>query len=161
MTREVHEGLWTIKRKGHLKQQEESLVNCKCVNLKYLWNPSTHYPGSSEWLQQFPEWSPCIYAGHVQSLLQTAARVLFLKCKSDHITPLLTTHQWPSITLTMQSVLSLAWHLASAYFFSCISPLVINDLTMPSNFSSLLRRSSLSVSLLYLVNFYLNAHFIF
>lgn len=30
MTGEVHEGLWIIKRKGHLKRQEESLVNNKC-----------------------------------------------------------------------------------------------------------------------------------
>ena len=30
MTGEVREGLWIIKRKGHLKKQEESLVNNKC-----------------------------------------------------------------------------------------------------------------------------------
>lgn len=43
MTREVHEGLWTMKRKRHHKQQEESLVNNECVNNALL-NSAGIYP---------------------------------------------------------------------------------------------------------------------
>lgn len=115
-------------------------IHVSTIHLKYLWNPSTCYPGSSEGVQQFPKWSPCIYACHLQSVLQTAARILFWKCKSDHITPLLTTLQSFSIILLIQSMLPLAWHLAPAYYFSLVSPLAIYDPAMMINFSCLPRR---------------------
>ena len=35
--------------------------------LKYLWKSSTHYPDSSEGLQQLPKQSPCISAEEYES----------------------------------------------------------------------------------------------
>lgn len=59
------------------------------MHFKYLWKSPTYYPGSSEGLQQLPKQSPCISAGHFQSVLQTKAIILFSKCKFAHIIPLL------------------------------------------------------------------------
>lgn len=132
------------------------------MHFKYLWKSSSYYPGSSEGLQQLPKQSPCVSAGHFQSVLQTKAITLFSKCKFDHIIPLLTTLQWFSTILLIQAVLPSAWHLAPAYFFQLyLVPCNLWPCHADQFQLSPKGIISLCVSLLHLDDLYLNVYFMY